>query len=335
MHRPARFALLLAVIAVAARPCASQPVRQSFDILTGAAGGGHFPIGEVIARVISHPSGLGRCEKPSVCAPAGMIVSARTSEGAVANVAAVNAGVSASGLAQSPVVADAILGRGPFRKQGPQTHIRVMADLFPETVQLVVRPGIAGVRALRGRRVAVGVAGSGCETIATAIFAASGVRPRALLRQSADAGAGLLRDGKVDALFVLSEAPSPLIADLLARDTAKLAAIDGKLRQRLLANVPGLEADAIAAGSYRGVGPIDTVGVRTYWIVNDAAPAATVYGIVRALYNPANRELLAGAARPLSDVRLGAFPGFGALPLHPGAERFYREAGMLGSHAVR
>ena len=326
MHRLARLTLPLAgiVLAIAARPGAAEPVRQSFEILTGAADGSHFPVGERIARVISHPPGLARCETQPVCAPPGVIVSARTSQGSVANILAVNAGVVASGLAQAPLVADAIRGRGAFRKPGPQTHIRVMADLFPEAVRLVVRPGIGGVPGLRGRRVAVGAAGTGSEAIATAVLAACGVRAGAILRQTAEAG--LLRDNKADALFLLGDAPPP-VADLVARGGARLVAIDGKLRRRLIARVPGLEADTIVA--VRG-GGIATVGADTLWIVGDAAPAATVYGIVRALYDPANRGMLAPGARPVPDIRLGAVAGLGTLPLHPGAARFYREAGMIG-----
>ena len=93
--------------------------------------------------------------RAAVCGPSGLIVSARTSDGAVANVLAVNAGQVDSGLAQANVVADAVAGHGAFRKTGRQTHVRVIADLFPETVQLVVAANVARSRKvadLRGKR---------------------------------------------------------------------------------------------------------------------------------------------------------------------------------------
>jgi len=310
---------------------AAEPSRQSFDILTGSAGGNYFPVGELIARAISHPPGLARCERTGVCAPPGIIVSARTSDGAVANVLAVDAGSAASGLAQTPVVADAVSGRGPFRQAGRQTHIRVMADLFGETVQLVARPGIASVADLRGKRIAVGNEGSGGDVIATAILSASGVRAGVIRHQGADASVAALRQGRIDAFFFLGGAPAPAIAGLVAGGEAKLVAIGGKLRTRLLTRVPGLSAETIAAGLYRGTGPLDTVGARTLWIANDGAPSATVYGIVRALFNPANRELLAQGERPAPDIRLGETANLDVVPLHPGAVRFYRESGMLAA----
>jgi len=98
-------------------------------------------MGELIAGIVSHPPGLARCETSGACGPPGLIVSARTSEGAVANVLAIDAGGVDSGLAQANVVADAVAGQGVFRKAGRQTHIRAIANLFPETVQLVVSAG--------------------------------------------------------------------------------------------------------------------------------------------------------------------------------------------------
>ena len=79
-----------------------------------------------------------RCDTANVCGPAGLIVSARTSEGTLDNVLSVNNGDVESGLAQSDVVAAAVKGLGPFRSKGKQSHVRVIAALFSEDVHLVV-----------------------------------------------------------------------------------------------------------------------------------------------------------------------------------------------------
>src|SRR5471030_1396615 len=80
------------------------PARISFQIVTGSTGGTYFPVGQLIAGLISHPPGVDRCERAPVCGPSGLIISARTSDGAVANVLSVNAGLAESGLAQGDVV---------------------------------------------------------------------------------------------------------------------------------------------------------------------------------------------------------------------------------------
>ncbi len=307
------------------------PARQSFDILTGPVAGTYFPMGELIARVVSHPPGLGRCEIKAVCGPPGVVVSAKSSDGAVANVLAVNSGAAASGLAQGNVVADAVAGRGPFRKYGRQTHIRVMADLFPESMQLVVaaRSPVNSVDDLRGRRVSLGNSRSGVGVIAAEILSAYGVRGVKLRHETYEASAALLRQGKLDAFFFLGGAPSPLVGDLLAGGQARLVPIDGKGRTRLVARIKGLSADTIAAGAYRGTGRIETISCHTLWIVKDTAPASAVYSLVRALYDPANRDMLAQGPRPAQEIRLGEQISLLSVPWHAGAVRFYREVGQL------
>jgi len=338
MERLVRAGLVLAglLLATAAfvvpyREGSAQPARQSFDIVTGSADGGYFPVGEQIARVISHPPGLARCEKNGVCAPSGIVVSARSSDGAVDNVLAVNEGSASSGLAQASIVADAVAGRGPFRKAGRQSHIRVMADLFAEPVQLVVaaKSNIVSFAGLRGRRVSLGMAGTGDDAITAGILQALGVHDARLRRDGTDAGAVALRDGRIDAMFVLDAAPTPAVADLLARGTGRLVPISGKARDRVVSRVPGLSADTIPAGAYRGTGAIETVSVHVLWIAGDTTPPDVVYGLVQALYNPANRGLLAGDSRPAQQIRPGESASLMSLPLHPGAARYYREAGLL------
>jgi len=338
MERKAKTGALIAGLVLAAATVAilsagaqSLPARQSFEIVTGPVAGTYFPMGELIARVVSHPAGLVRCERNGVCGPPGVIVSARTSDGAVANVLAVNAGQAASGLAQGNVVADAVAGRGVFRRYGRQNHIRVMADLFSESMQLVVPAGspIHSVKDLRGKRVSIGNLQSGSYVIASAILAAYDVRRAKLVHESYEASGGLMREGKLDAFFFLGGAPSPLIADLVERLHARLVPIDGPERAKLVAKVQGLSADIIPNGAYRGMGRLETISCHTLWVVKDNAPADAVYAMVRALYDPANRPMLAQAPKPADEIRLGEQISLLSVPWHPGALRFYREAGQL------
>jgi TRAP transporter TAXI family solute receptor len=314
----------------------AQP-RLSFEVATGSTAGTYFPMGEMIAGIVSHPPGLARCEARGVCGPPGLIVSARTSEGAVANVLAVNAGSVDSGLAQANVVADAVAGRGAFRKAGRQSHIRAIASLFPETVQLVVaaKSHIAKVGDLRGKRVSLGAEGSGAGVVGREILEAYKV-PVAGLKvrnESYDAAAGLLQRGKIDAFFFQGGTPSPLIDDLIARGTARLIAIDGKARRRLLGQVPSLFAGTIPAGAYPGTGAIETVSSRTLWVVKDSASPDLVYGILRALYHPANRALLDANEPSARYIRLDQATNGLTAPLHPGAARYYRDMGVRADPA--
>lgn len=309
----------------------SMPPRQSFDIATGPVAGTYFPMGELISRVVSHPPGLGRCDKNALCGPPGMVVSARSSDGAVANILSVNEGSVSSGLAQGNLVADAVAGRGAFKKAGRQTHIRVMADLFPESMQLLVAYGspVKSVADLKSKRISLGNANSGADVIAEALLSSYGVRPKKTLRETYETSANLLRQGKIDAFFFLGGAPTTLIADMIARHQAKLVPIDGAGRAKLIKNVKGLSNDIIPPGAYPGIGRVETISCHTLWLVKDSASATAVYDLVRALYHPGNRQMLLDGPSPAREIKLGETASLLSVPLHPGAARFYHEAGQL------
>ena len=314
----------------------AQPLspRIAFQIVTGSTGGTYFPAGELIAGLISHPSGAQRCDKSNTCGPAGLIATARTSEGTAANVAAVNNGAATSGLAQSDVVAEAVAGKGPFRKAGPATHLRVIAVLFPEDVHLVVATSakIAGVSGLKNKRVALGAANSGNLVTARAILSAYGIRERNLKASfdAPDIAAQKMERKELDAFFFVGGTPVPLVQSLIQRGIAKLEPIDGPGRARLLKAVPALAADTIPANTYPGLGKIETVKSRAVWIVNDRQPQSLIYEITRALFDPGNAQALQ-ANQSTGRINIDNAARDLPAPLHPGAEKFYRERGKLAA----
>lgn len=321
-----------AALMVAPAPAQDYPRRIPFVIATGSTGGTYFPIGEAIAGIVSNPPGVSRCEVESVCGPPGLVASARSSDGAIENVLDVNAHRVDSALAQSDVVADAVAGKGAFAKN-PQTHVRVIATLFPEQIHLVARAGthIASVKDLRGKRVSIGTANSGTIVPARAILEAYGL-PLSRLKISndpADVGATALDKGDIDAFFFVGGAPVALVQELMQQKKAVLIPIDGPARAKLLAAHHELNASTIPANTYAGVNLVQTVSVRAVWIVNDSEPDAVVYGVTRALFNPANRDALYGAHSSARSISLDSAAGKPPAPLHPGAAKFYREMGKL------
>jgi TRAP transporter TAXI family solute receptor len=313
--------------------------RTAFVIATGPTGGTYFPVGEAIASILSHPPGVYRCEKADVCGPSGLIASVRTSPGAVFNVLAVNAHTVDAALAQSDVIADAVAGRGAFRTAGAQTHVRVLADLFPEDVHLLATPAahIKSVDELKGKRVSFGPSTSGTAVTAREVLVGFHI-PLSRLRQNsdpADIAAEKLSRQELDAMFFVGGAPVPLARELLNRAKAVLVPIDGAARARLLKKSHALAASIIPAGLYRRNEATQTIGVHALLIVNDAIPDATVYAILKSLFNRANRSALAGSHRSAQAIRLGTATADLPAPLHPGALRFYRAAGALRATKVK
>jgi TRAP transporter TAXI family solute receptor len=304
--------------------------RISFSIATGPGSGTYFPIGETIAGLISHPPGVGRCLSPASCGPEGLIASAQTSPGAYANVLLVENGRADSALAQSDVVAQAITGKGAFKKK--QTHIRVIAALFPEEVHLVVstHSHIPSISKLRWKRVSLGAANSGTAVTARAVLAAYRLRAKTS-NDPADLAAQKLQSGKLDAFFFVGGAPVPLVDTLIESGQATLLPIDGAGRDRLLARTQGLSADTIPSGTYGRLSAVATVSVRALWIVSDRTPNETVFGITRALFAPSNRSLLVQGSPAARAISLSRATQDLPAPLHPGAEKFYRAVRRLGT----
>lgn len=325
------FALGLTLAALV--PGAAQPARIAFQIGTGSTGGTYFVVGERLAGLLSHPPGAQRCEKSKVCGPAGLIVSARSSEGAVANIRAVNIGAATSAFAQSDAVALAVAGKGPFRKEGPRRHVRVIAALFPEDVHLVVAPAakIGSVTALKKKRVGLGAENSGTLVTARAILSAWRVREKSLKASfdPPEIAAQKLAQGEIDAFFFVGGAPVPLIRHLIETRKATLVPLADKYRARLLKETPGLSADTIPAGVYPGLNKVETVKSDAVWIVNDAQPDDLIYAMTRALFAPENLKALAETSPAAAAISLDRAAADPPAPLHPGAERFYRDIRKL------
>jgi TRAP transporter TAXI family solute receptor len=246
MHRRFSTLQLVAVIAAVGLGVTAKAdtPRIPFQIATGSTTGSFFPVGEAIAGLISHPLGVTRCDTANVCGPAGLIITARTSEGTLDNVLSVNNGDVESGLAQSDVVAAAVKGQGPFRPKGKQSHVRVIASLFSEDVHLVVstESKIDSVAGLKGKRVSFGLPGSGVGFTADEILKAYDVPLARMRRFMLDTPAAMdeLKQGRIDAFFAVSGVPLDGLGDLLASHAARLVPITGPGRTHLTKNQPAL-----------------------------------------------------------------------------------------------
>lgn len=311
-----------------AAPAGGNGARVTFQIATGPSGGTFFTIGQAMAGLISHPPGVGRCETSTVCAPSGVILSARSAQGSFDNLRAVNNGLVESALVQADMADAAMRGTGSFRRFGPQRNLRVIAALFPEEVHLVAstRSGITDVRDLARRRVWLGAPDTDAGITARRVLSAFRVSVRPV---ESDDPAAALAEGKLDAYFATAAAPFGPVAQSLSDGKARLVPIAGPAAERLLRQEPQLQHADIAADIYPASPSVGTIATRTIWVVNAQVSDALVYGITRALFHPANHEALAAShpsAHQVSEDRATLeLPA----PLHNGARRYYRESGTL------
>ncbi len=306
--------------------------RTGFQIGTGPASERFFPVGELMAGLISHPPGAQRCERAPLCGPLGLIATVRTSDGAITNLQAIDRGQFNSGLAPSNLVADAQAGKGAFAKSGALQNLRVMAALFPETIHLLVANDakIKSPADLRRKRVLLGPHQSANHTAARSVLATYRLNERQITPhyESLEHAAELLRSKKVDAVFIVGAVPSPLVQQILAAKTAHLVALDGAGRSRLLAAQKALAPDQLHPAIYGLKAPLETVKSRALWVVHKDQPASLIYDLTRALFEPGNQNLVQSnlSLRHLTiDTAARGLPA----PLHRGAERFYRDKNKL------
>lgn len=304
-----------------------------FRIATGATGGTYFRMGEVLAGVISRPPGGDPCELGGRCGVDGLIAVVKSSPGSVANVRNVATGIFESGLVQANVLDAAFKGEGIFKGEAPRENLRVVANLYPEALHLVAAMDseIETVSDLKGKRVAIGSKGSGTWVDAHAIMNEFGIRKRSLtlLEEDANRAADLLLSGEIDAFFMITGAPAPLIRTLILRDAGRLVPIEGAPAEGLRIKNAHYEGYTIEEGVYPGTGAINTIAVGAMWVTRADMPEELVHDITRALFDERSKETLAlshpEGALIMPETAVRGVPIF----LHPGAERYYFEKGIL------
>ena len=294
-----------------------------FRILTGSTAVAYFPIGGLVASAISGPPG----------SPLGLVATTIVSSGSVANCAAVSAGSAQSAFVQSDVAYWAFSGTGLFEGRPHAETLRAIANLYPESIHLIARKDsrIRSVADLRGKRVSLDEPGSGTLADARMILAAFGLSERDLqavylpVQQAADK----FRDGTLDAFFNVSGWPQSTIADLARSMGFDLVPIAGPEAGKLTSRHKFFTANEIPEGAYRGIGGARTIGVHALWITSRKQPDDLIYRITAALWSPTTRKLLESGPARARDIQLDTALLGVSIPLHAGAERFYKEKGLI------
>ncbi len=300
---------------------------------TGSTGGTYFPVGGLIASAISNPPGSRACEKGGSCGVPGLIAAAVSTHGSVANIESIASGEFESGLSQADVAYWAYTGTGTFKKRGAVTGIRTIANLFPESLHFVVRRDsfLTSVKELRGKRISVDREGSGTKVDALLVLKAFGLGPKNMDLVSVGSGqaADMLRDKELDGFFFVAGTPATVVAELAEEARITLLPIAGPEAETLTDTVPFFAPITIPPGTYFNVGRTETLSVGAQWVVSAEVPEQLVYDITRALWHENSRRLLDKGHPKGQLIRLEtALDGLGA-PLHPGAERYYREIGLI------
>ncbi len=322
-----------AAVVVGATTLASAQDIKFFTIGTGGTAYTYYPVGGVIANAISKPPGSRECGKGGSCGVDGLIASAVSSRGSVDNVNAILSGLRNSGFAQSDVAYWAYTGTGTMEGKEPAKDLRTIAALFQEHIHLVALAdsGINSVADLKGKVVSLDEPGSGTYVDAKLILEANGLSVGDVTAEAlkGNAASEALRNGKIDAFFVVAGYPTGSIVELASAEKIKLVPIAGEGAKSLTDKYGFFAQSDIPAGTYEGVNATSTVAVGAQWFTSAKEDEELIYKITKALWNKESRKLLdVGHAKGKTITKETALSGVG-VPLHAGAERFYKEAGLI------
>ena len=215
----------------------------------------------------------------------------------------------------------------------PATDLRTIAALFEEHKHLVALAGsgIDSVADLAGKRVSLDEPGSGTYVDANLILEANGLSSDDVTAEALKGGAAAeaLRNGKIDAFFVVAGYPTGSLVELASATDIKLVPIAGAGADALTKKYGFFASSDIPEGTNEGVATTTTVAVGAQWFTSASQDEELIYNITKALWNDESRKLLdVGHAKGKTITPDTALNGVG-VPLHAGAERFYREAGLL------
>ena len=304
-------------------PAASAKLR----FVTGGESGTYYAFGSVIAQHATNNTNVA--------------VTGLVGNGSKSNVEELADGNAELAFCQSDVMAYAYNGTNLFEE--PIDCFSTVAALYMEDVQIVTTdPSIKTVADLAGKNVSVGAAGSGVYFNAVDILSAYGLgdldadgkftKINATYQSFGDS-ADSLKDGKIDAAFIVAGAPTTAIMDLSTTKAAYLVSLDDAHIDELLAASPYYTKHVIPAGTYNGQDEnVATFGIKCLLCVSESMDDDLVYEITSILYE--NRDRLKDLHPALSYASQTGFM-YEDLPieLHPGAERYYAEQGLLQEHS--
>ena len=267
-----------------------------FTIGTGGTAYTYYPVGGMIANAISKPPGSRECGKGGSCGVPNLIASAVSSRGSVDNVNAIISGLRNSGFAQSDVAYWAYTGTGTMEGKEPAKDLRTIAALFQEHIHLVAlkKSNINSVKDLKGKRVSLDEPGSGTYVDAKLILESNGLSTSDVKAEAlkGKAATDALRNGKVDAIFVVAGFPTGAIVELASAVDVKLVPIDGAGAKALTSKYGFFSQSPIPSGTYEGVDEVNTVAVGAQWFTSAKEDNELIYQITKALWNKESRKLM-------------------------------------------
>jgi uncharacterized protein len=305
--------LLASVLAACSAEAPGTSTRLS--IATGGTGGVYYVYGGALADEITQNV-------------EGVEATAESTAASVDNILLIENGGSDLAFVSADTAADGVAGVEDFEEPIPA---QVLAQLYLSPIQVVALDGsgIRSIEDLAGRTVSVGAPNSATEVSAERILTLAGVDPEAGIEREqlgVDESVDAIRDGTIDAFFWGGGVPTGAITDLASTDSIRLLPtgqyVDGIRREYSEVYTES----TIPAGSYEGFNEeVGTIAVPNFLLSNESLDEELAYQVTRVLFE--QQEDLAQAHPEAEKLELQSAQQVAPLELHPGARRYYEEAG--------
>ena len=320
------FALILAlVMALSLVACGSAPADDGegntpapakLRFVTGGESGTYYAFGSVIAQHATNNAGVD--------------VVGLVGNGSQSNVMELLDGNAELAFCQSDVMAYAYEGTNLFEEVGAIDCFSTVAALYMEQVQIVtLDPEIKTVADLAGKKVSIGAAGSGVYFNAIDILGVYGLTEADIVPtyQGFGDSANALKDGQIDAAFVVAGAPTTAITDLATTKDVHLVALDDEHVAKLLETSPYYAKNVISADTYTGLdGDVTTVAVGAVVLAANTVSEDAVYALCADIFDNAADLVTSHAKYGELSLEYGA--SIASVPYHPGAAKYFAEKGF-------
>jgi len=295
--------------------------RVAISMVTGGTAGTYFPVGGAICEVINE-------------ALPDIEVTALTGNASVANINLIWKHEIESGLTQNNVADWAYNGTKLFEGNEPVKNLRAIASLFPEHIHLVgqAHANILGVSDIKGKKISVSSPGSGGEADAKTILSVFGITFDDFDAVNLDqaTSADYMKDNLLDGFFATGGVPLSSILDISQKRDITIMEFTDEEINKIRENYPYYVKSIIPAGAYKGIDrDVQTIAVQAVWVVDADVDEEVIYQVTKALWNNVNLARIHLAHAKAKDITLETALDGITIPLHPGAERFYKEVGLI------
>ncbi len=309
--------ILTAIMMISVAACTAN--EGELILTTGGTGGSYYPYGGAMATVFTD-------NIPDIS------VTSTASGASTENARLLNTKEADLAILQNDVLDYAYNGTEIFKDEGALANLATIATLYPEVIQIVVTAdsGITSINDLKGKSISVGAAGSGTEANARQILEAYGITYQDLGKVeylSFAESSTAVQNMTLDGFFCTAGVPNPSILELNTARKIAILSIETDKADALIAKYPFYAKFDIAEGVYEGIAGASTVAVMATLACRKDLSTDTVYNITKTLFE--KKADLAAANDKANSLDVNTAVNGVSVPLHPGAEKYYKEAGVI------